>query len=62
MTLIEGQIYFDRQADLQQREARKREKADLIKREQQSERRPGPGRGEKKDEPEPRPNEPGIDQ
>ena len=61
MTLIEGQIYFDRQVDLQQREARKREKAELIKREQ-SERRPSAGRTEKKDEPEPMPNEPRIDQ
>jgi len=61
MTLIEGQIYFDRQLDMQQREARKREKAELIKREQ-SERRPSAGRTEKKDEPEPMPNEPRIDQ
>jgi len=61
MTLIEGQVYFDRQVDLQQREARKREKAELIKREQ-SERRATPGRGEKKDEPDLRPNEPGADQ
>ncbi|HKF57012.1 MAG TPA: amidohydrolase family protein [Blastocatellia bacterium] len=61
MTLIEGQIYFDRQVDLHQRESLKREKADLIKREQ-SEKRPGGGRTEKKDEPDLRPNEPGIDQ
>jgi imidazolonepropionase-like amidohydrolase len=62
MTLIEGQIYFDRQLDLQQREAKKREKAELIKREQQSDRSSGPGRSEKKDEPDLRPNEPGKDQ
>jgi len=62
MTIIEGQIYFDRQVDLQQREARKREKAELVKREQQSERKPGPGRGDKKDVPELRPNEPRVDQ
>jgi imidazolonepropionase-like amidohydrolase len=61
MTFIEGQVYFDRQLDLQQREARKREKAELIKREQ-SEKKPGAGRTEKKDEPDLSPNEPGIDQ
>jgi adenine deaminase len=30
-TIIEGEIYFDRKADLQQREALKREKEELIK-------------------------------
>src|SRR5581483_1756382 len=30
-TIIEGEIYFDRQKDLQQREAMKREKEELIK-------------------------------
>jgi imidazolonepropionase-like amidohydrolase len=62
MTLIEGRVYFDRQLDLQQREAKKREKAELIKREQQSDRKAVPGRTEKKEEPDLRPNEPGIDQ
>ncbi len=33
MTIIEGEVYFDRQQDLKDREALKREKEDLIKRE-----------------------------
>jgi imidazolonepropionase-like amidohydrolase len=59
MTMIEGEVYFDRSEDLKQREANKREKADLIKREREQ-RQGGPRqpRGEKPDEPAPRPNEP----
>ncbi|HET9531129.1 MAG TPA: amidohydrolase family protein, partial [Blastocatellia bacterium] len=39
MTIIEGEVYFDRKKDLEQREALKREKQDLIKREREM--RPG---------------------
>ena len=58
MTMIEGEIYFDRKVDLEQREALKREKADLIKREreQRGGQRQRPGQ-EKPDEPQPRPTE-----
>jgi imidazolonepropionase-like amidohydrolase len=58
MTMIEGEVYFDRDVDLKQREADKREKADLIKREREQ-RQGGPRqpRGEKPDEPSPRPND-----
>ena len=58
MTMIEGEVYFDRTEDLKQREVLKKEKADLIKRERDQ--RPGgqrPPRGEKPEEPSPRPNE-----
>jgi adenine deaminase len=58
MTMIEGEVYFDRNEDLKRREADKREKADLIKREREQ-RQGGPRqpRGEKPDEPSPRPND-----
>ena len=58
MTMIEGEVYFDRNEDLKQREANKREKADLVKREREQ-RQGGPRqpRGEKPDEPSPRPND-----
>jgi imidazolonepropionase-like amidohydrolase len=58
MTMIEGEVYFDRSEDLKQRDALKREKADLIKREREQ-RTGGPRqpRGEKPDEPQPRPND-----
>ena len=39
MTMIEGEVYFDRSEDLKQREVNKREKADLIKRERDQRRR-----------------------
>jgi imidazolonepropionase-like amidohydrolase len=58
MTIIEGQVYFDRKVDLEQREALKREKAELIKREREQRggprQRPGP---EKPDDAQPRPTE-----
>jgi imidazolonepropionase-like amidohydrolase len=58
MTMIEGEIYFDRNEDLKQREALKREKDDLIKRErEQRQGGPRPARGDKPDVPQPRPNE-----
>lgn len=59
MTIIEGEVYFDRNEDLKQREALKHEKAELIKREREQ-RQGGPRqpRGEKPDEPQPRPNQP----
>jgi imidazolonepropionase-like amidohydrolase len=54
MTIIEGEIYFDRQADLRNREALKKEKEELIKRERQQRRgdrpampRPGEVPGER---------------
>lgn len=57
MTMIEGEIYFDRAEDLKQREALKREKDDLIKRErEQRQGGPRPSRGDKPDVPQPRPN------
>jgi len=58
MTMIEGEIYFDRNEDLKNRETMKREKAELIKRER-DQRMGGPRgpRGDKPDEPQPRPNE-----
>lgn len=58
MTMIEGEIYFDRNKDIAAREALKREKAELIKREREQ-RQGGPRgpRGERPDEPQPRPNE-----
>jgi imidazolonepropionase-like amidohydrolase len=51
-TIIEGEVYFDRKADMERRETLKREKAELIKREREeraSERR-GPRKDDKKDE------------
>ena len=57
MTMIEGEVYFDRSEDLIRREALKREKADLIKRERDQRGGARPSRGERPDEPQPRPNE-----
>ena len=57
MTMIEGEVYFDRNEDLKQREALKREKADLIKRERDQRGGARPSRVERPDEPQPRPNE-----
>ena len=58
MTMIEGEIYFDRKVDLEQREVLKREKAELIKRER--EQRGGPRQRPNQgnpDDPQPRPTE-----
>jgi imidazolonepropionase-like amidohydrolase len=41
MTIIEGEVYFDRKADIAQREQLKREKDDLVRREREQ-RRSGP--------------------
>jgi imidazolonepropionase-like amidohydrolase len=57
MTMIEGEVYFDRAEDLKQREALKREKADLIKRERDQRGGPRQPRPERPDEPQPRPGE-----
>ena len=56
LTMIEGEVYFDRSEDLKQREALKREKADLIKREREQRGGPRGPRGERPEEPQPRPN------
>jgi imidazolonepropionase-like amidohydrolase len=59
MTFIEGEIYFDRKVDLEQREALKREKEELIKREraQRAGEQRGPRREDRTEVPQPRPNE-----
>ena len=59
MTIIEGEVYFDRKVDIEQREALKREKEELIKREraQRAGEQRGPRREERPDAPQPRPNE-----
>jgi imidazolonepropionase-like amidohydrolase len=48
-TFIEGEIYFDRQRDLQQREAMKREKEQLLKKEEDEAKKKKDGTKEKKD-------------
>ncbi|MFY9573868.1 MAG: amidohydrolase family protein, partial [Blastocatellia bacterium] len=57
MTMIEGEVYFDRSEDLKQRDVLKREKADLIRRERDQRGGPRPPRADRPDEPQPRPNE-----
>jgi imidazolonepropionase-like amidohydrolase len=59
MTFIEGEIYFNRKDDLEQREALKRAKEELIKREraQRGAEQRTPRRDERTDVPQPRPNE-----
>jgi adenine deaminase len=58
MTFIEGEVYFDRAADLVAREALKKEKDELIKREREQRAGPrGPRRDEKPDVPQLRPND-----
>ena len=59
MTFIEGEVYFDRKVDIEQREALKREKEELIKREraQRGGEQRGPRRDERPDVPQPRPND-----
>ena len=57
MTIIEGEVYFDRKADLEERDALKREKAELIKREREQRRGQRPARPEERpDDTAPRPN------
>lgn len=57
LTMIEGEVYFDRAEDLKQREVLKREKADLIKRERDQRGGTRQPRPERPDEPQPRPGE-----
>jgi imidazolonepropionase-like amidohydrolase len=57
MTFIEGEVFFDRKADLEGREALKKEKQDLIKRERDQRRGPGQRPEERKDDPVLRPTE-----
>ncbi|HVG22122.1 MAG TPA: amidohydrolase family protein [Blastocatellia bacterium] len=59
MTFIEGEVYFDRKVDLEQRESLRREKEELIKREraQRGAEQRGPRREERTDVPQPRPDE-----
>jgi imidazolonepropionase-like amidohydrolase len=59
MTIIEGEVYFDRQQDLQQRDALKREKEELIKAERKLRQTgpPAPRRDEKPDAAQPNPTE-----
>ncbi|HXG64355.1 MAG TPA: amidohydrolase family protein, partial [Blastocatellia bacterium] len=58
MTFIEGEVYFDRSEDLKMREAIKREKQELIKREREQRKAAPPEKpDERKGEPEPRPGE-----
>jgi hypothetical protein len=56
-TIIEGEIYFDRNKDIQMREQLKKEKEDLIKREREQQRGTRPSRSDRPDEPSPRPND-----
>jgi len=59
MTFIEGEIYFDRKADIERRESLKKEKQELIKREREQRTGPPSRRDDKKDEPALRPSEEG---
>ena len=64
MTIIEGEVYFDRQKDVQQREALRREKEELIKAERMRRQTgpPSPRRDERPDAaPQPGPTEPDND-
>jgi len=54
-TMIEGEIYFDRQEDLRQREENKRKKEELKKRERDQRRGPPQRREDRPDEPQPQP-------
>ena len=58
-TMIEGEIYFDRQEDLKMREEVKRKKEELKKRDRDQRRGPGQRREDRPEEPQPqpRPNE-----
>jgi adenine deaminase len=56
ITMIEGEIYFDRAKDLQMREQIKKEKEELIKREREQRTGPRQGRPDRPEEPQPRPN------
>ncbi|MEK6303399.1 MAG: amidohydrolase [Acidobacteriota bacterium] len=58
MTFIEGEVYFDRAADILARETLKKEKEELIKRERDQRAGPrGPRRDEKPEVPQLRPND-----
>jgi imidazolonepropionase-like amidohydrolase len=57
MTFIEGEVYFDRKADLERRDALRKEKQELIKREREQRRGPQGPRVERPPEPQPRPND-----
>jgi len=54
-TMIEGEIYFNRQDDLKMREENKRKKEELKKRERDQRRGPGQRREDRPDEPQPQP-------
>jgi imidazolonepropionase-like amidohydrolase len=54
-TMIEGEIYFDRQDDLKMREENKRKKEELKKRERDQRRGPGQRKEDRPDEPQPQP-------
>ena len=58
MTIIEGEVYFDRKADLEQRDALKKEKEDLIRRERQQRRGDRPSVQRPPDIPGERPSQP----
>ncbi|HKG21411.1 MAG TPA: hypothetical protein VKC34_05895, partial [Blastocatellia bacterium] len=51
-TIIEGEIYFDRKADIEERAKLKREKEELIKREREQRRAGAPGAA-RPDDPQP---------
>jgi imidazolonepropionase-like amidohydrolase len=57
MTFIEGEVYFDRKADIEGRAALQKEKQELIKREREQRGGPGQRREEKKEEPAPSPTD-----
>jgi imidazolonepropionase-like amidohydrolase len=55
MTMIDGEVYFDRREDLKQREVIKQRKEELKKRERDQRRGPPQRKDEKPDEPQPQP-------
>ena len=58
MTIIEGEVYFDRKADLERRDSLKKEKEELIKRERQQRRGDRPSMPRPADVPGERPTQP----
>jgi hypothetical protein len=58
MTIIEGEVYFDRKADLQGREALKKEKEELIRKERLQRRGDRPSTQRQPDVPGERPTQP----
>src|SRR6185436_12067483 len=58
MTIIEGEVYFDRKADLERRDGLKKEKEDLIRRERQQRRGDRPSTQRPPDVPTERPSQP----